>query len=354
MTLLSKARRIEDPTDVMTKLDGLKDAVDSVIQTFDVQFGIKLKPVGMPGRPDPTNVLFGSSVALTNDEISFQFVCTFDKFTGVELTRVLFDLEPDEEPPMIDMGDALNEIPNVAGGVWKAKREKFDEHFQLGLPIFLKGSSWIQYYPRGVHAISQGMEGPDGIKLQVSLIWRYIEHAGGIQAMSNQITEASPQTEQSVPEQVLKEAVQAVVDTCRIQMELDLEVDPTPSDPREANVEFGSGIALTAENGGWQLAVMGSKQSCAMLTRGMFAMEDSEEPEMEDMADAMGEIANVAAGVMKSSRAEAGQKVQLGLPLFMEGKSCLEFFASGLQGMAQTVIGPDGLDFHVILIWHEG
>ena len=90
------------------------------------------------------------------------------------------------------------------------------------------------------------------------------------------------------------------------------------------------------------------------MTRSLFAMEADESPEMEDIADAMGEIANVAAGVMKSSRAAAGQKVQLGLPLFMEGRSCIEFFASGIHGMAQTVTGPDDLDFHVILIWQEG
>jgi CheY-specific phosphatase CheX len=72
------------------------------------------------------------------------------------------------------------------------------------------------------------------------------------------------------------------------------------------------------------------------------------------MADAIGEIANVAAGVLKSSRAKAGQAVQLGLPLFLEGSSCIEFFASGIQGMAQTVRGPNNLEAHVIIIWQEG
>lgn len=158
----------------------------------------------------------------------------------------------------------------------------------------------------------------------------------------------------SIPAQVLQEAVKAVVQTCSIQMDLDLEVDPHPSDPREANVEFGSSIALTAENGGWQLAVMANKPSCEILTRALFAMEADEEPEMADMADAIGEIANVAAGVLKTSRAQAGQKVQLGLPLFMEGGSCIEFFASGIQGMAQTVRLADSLEAHVIIIWQEG
>jgi CheY-specific phosphatase CheX len=354
VTFLLDAERITNPVSLMAILDGLKDAVDCMIQTFDVQFGMELKPVGMPGLPDPDSVLFGSSVALTNNEISFQFACIFDKHAAEEVTRALFELAPDETPTMEDMGDALNEIPNVAAGVWKAKREKKSERYQLGLPLFVKGNSWIKYCPKGANTISQKMEGPDGISLQVALIWRNLEQAGGIQSMTNQTMQDPSTVDSAVPVQVLQEAVKAVVATCRIQMELELEIESEPSDPREADVEYGSAIALTAENGGWQLAVMGGKGSCQILTRGMFGMEPEEAPEMEDMADAMGEIANVAAGVLKSSRADAGQKVQLGLPLFMEGRSCLDFFASGLQGMAQTVTGPDGLDFHVILIWQRG
>jgi hypothetical protein len=156
-----------------------------------------------------------------------------------------------------------------------------------------------------------------------------------------------------VPVEVLREAVQAVVKTCEVQMDLPLEIDPNPSDPRDADVRFGSSIALTAEGGGWQLAVMGNKASCEALTRNLFAMEPDEVPEMDDMADALGEIANVAAGVMKASRQEAGQSVQLGLPLFLTSKSCLEFFAEGIEGMAQTLRGADSLEVHVILIWQE-
>ncbi len=161
-------------------------------------------------------------------------------------------------------------------------------------------------------------------------------------------------TGNSVPAQVLKEAVKSVVDTCSIQMDLELTVDENPLDPRQADVEYGSSIALTAENGGWNLAVMANKPGCEELTKALFAMEADETPEMEDIADAIGEIANVAAGVLKSARAQAGQTCQLGLPLFLEGKSCIEFFPSGIQGMAQTVRGPNGLEAHVIIIWQEG
>ncbi len=355
MTSLARIRRIEDPTDVMSKLEALAEAVAATQQTFRVQFDLDLQPVGMPGSPDPADVLYGSTLALTNDTINYQFACVFPEHTAQDLTRTLFAMDEDEDPSLEDMGDALNEIPNVAAGVWKATREKTaGENYQLGLPIFLKGNSWIRYFPRNVNAISQRLQGPEGIDLQVILIWQYGQSAGGEQLMSTMTADIPAAGARSVPVQVLQEAVKAVVDTCSIQMDLHLEVDPNPSDPRDADVEYGSSIALTSETGGWQLAVMGSKSGCQILTRNLFAMEDDEEPEMADMADALGEIANVAAGVLKSSRAAAGQAVQLGLPLFMEGKGCIEFFASGIQGMAQTVRGEKGLEAHVILIWQEG
>ncbi len=81
-----------------------------------------------------------------------------------------------------------------------------------------------------------------------------------------------------VPAQVLQEAVKAVVTTCAVQMDLELTVDENPVDPRQAQVEYGSSIALTAENGGWNLAVMANGPGCRELTRALFAMEPDEEP----------------------------------------------------------------------------
>lgn len=352
---LSRIRQIEDPMDFMSKMEALKEAVDATVQTFRIQFGIELTLDGMPGAPDGNNVLYGSTLALTNEEVNYQFACVYPDQVARNLTRTLFEMEDEETVRMEDMSDALNEIPNVAAGLWKAMREKsMGEHYQLGLPIFLKGNSWIKYFPRGVNAIAQKLSGADDVSLQVVLIWQYGTNAGGDAIMTTQITDPNALKGANLPMKVLKEAVQAVVNTCRIQMDLQLTVDPNPSDPREADVKYGSSIALTSSNGGWNLAIMANAPSCQSLTRTLFAMEAEENPEMEDMADAIGEIANVAAGVMKASRAAAGQAVQLGLPLFMEGKSCIEFFASGIQGMAQTVRGPDDLEVHVILIWQEG
>jgi CheY-specific phosphatase CheX len=355
VTTLARMRRVEDPTDLMSKLEALQEAVAAVRQTFLVQFEMELELVGMPGTPNPDLIAYGSTLAVANDQVNYQFACAFPENTARALTKILFAMDDDEEATLEDMGDGLREIPNVAAGVWKAMRERTaGEHYQLGLPIFLKGNSWVRYFPRNVNAIGQTLRARDGTVLQMVLIWQYGQHAGGERIMSTQTVDGTATAGRSVPTQVLQEAVRAVVDTCAIQMNLALEVDQNPSDPRDADVEHGSSIALTSETGGWQLAVMGSRGSCEALTRNLFAMDADETPAMADMADALGEIANVAAGVLKSSRAAAGQKVQLGLPLFMEGRGCFEFFASGIQGMAQTVRGEDGLSVHVILIWQEG
>jgi hypothetical protein len=188
----------------------------------------------------------------------------------------------------------------------------------------------------------------------VVLIWQSGDVTEGCPVMTTATT--SPvETAISLPIKVLQEAVESTVATCAIQMKVALTVSDNPGDPRDAQVDFGSTIALTTEHGGgWNLAVMADQASCNALTRVLFAMEPDEEPERADLADGLGEIVNVAAGVLKAKRLEAGQKVQLGLPLFMEGRGCIEFFASGLQGISQNLQGPGGISVHVILIWQEG
>jgi hypothetical protein len=267
-------------------------------------------------------------------------------------------MDEGETPPLEDIADALNELPNVAGGMWKAKREAWGETYQLGLPMFARGNSWIRFFPRGVNAMSQRLVGPRGLTLQMVLIWRYSESPGGDGKMTTQVPNEQIQGEVAaqhrIPMDVLREATESVINTCEVQMDLPLQASSNPQDPRDADVEYGSSIALTSPTGAWNLAVMGNRESCYRLTRILFAMEEDETPAMEDMADAVSELVNVAAGVMKSMRAEAGEKVQIGLPLFMEGRSCIEFFASGIHGMSQSLTGADGLEFHVILIWQEG
>jgi CheY-specific phosphatase CheX len=340
--------------DLAVKLAALDDAVTAARETFRRQIDAEFALVGTPTAPDCEAICYGATIALTGEAANFTYAVVCDQTTAAWLARRFFDLGPDDEASLSDLADALNEIPNVAAGMWKARRSEHGERYQLGLPLFMRGSSWLRFFSKGVNAVSQRLAGPEGTSLQVVLIWQSGVKPGGVPLMTTQTT-AETSSAVSLPINVLQEATRAVVDTCEIQMGVKLEIDANPTDPREAAVDYGSSIALTTEEGGgWNLAVMGSKESCRKLTRILFAMESDEEPAMEDLADGVGEIANVAAGVFKASRLEAGEKVQIGLPLFMEGRGCIDFFASGLQGLSQSLIGPDGIVVHVIIIWQEG
>jgi CheY-specific phosphatase CheX len=340
--------------DLMLKLAALGDAVTAAQETFERQLGASFELVGTPDRPDYDDVSTGATIALTGDAVNFTYAVVCNETSAIWLTRRFFALEEEEQPEQADVIDAINEIPNVAAGRWKALRREHDERYQLGLPLFMRGNSWLRFFSKGVNAMSQRLAGPDGVSVQVVLIWQSGVKPGGVHSMATQTSETVAAAK-SLPIEVLQEATKAVVDTCDIQMGLSLAIDENPGDPRNAEVDYGSSIALTTEvGGGWNLAVMGSKTSCQKLTRILFAMEPDEEPEMEDLADGIGEIANVAAGVFKASRLEAGERVQIGLPLFMEGRGCIEFFASGIQGLSQNLNGPDGIVVHVILIWQEG
>lgn len=340
--------------DIMARLDALRDAVESAQKTLSVQFGWEFTLAGMPAQPDPSQCDYGSTIALTGDGTRYTYAVVCNRSSASAFARAFFDLDQDEDPDLADLADAINELPNVAAGVWKARREKHGESYQLGLPIFMRGNSWLQYFSKGVNAIAQTLQDPEGHSLQVVLIWQSGECTEGSTAMTTEtILPVDPSL--ALPIRVLQEAVEATITTCAVQMQLALTVADDPGDPRDAQVDFGSTIALTTERGGgWNLAVMGDRTSCDAITRVLFAMDEDESPELEDLADGLGEIANVAAGVLKAKRLEAGERVQLGLPLFMEGRGCIDFFASGLQGIAQSLRGPDGIAIHVILIWQEG
>ncbi|MFH1844708.1 MAG: chemotaxis protein CheX, partial [bacterium] len=122
-----------------------------------------------------------------------------------------------------------------------------------------------------------------------------------------------------IPIAVLAEAVHAVLKTCDVQVGLKLDVVDQPIDPREAKLELGSNIALSSETDRWNLSVMADERSCQVFTRYFFDMGVDDGVAMEDVADAMGEIVNVAAGVFKAKRVEAGENIYIGLPLFMLG-----------------------------------
>ncbi|MFP4175647.1 MAG: chemotaxis protein CheX [Planctomycetota bacterium] len=151
--------------------------------------------------------------------------------------------------------------------------------------------------------------------------------------------------------QLLQAAADAVIETCEMQLELPLEKKGGAAKPDSGCSTFGSGIALTDATGGYNLMIVGTEQSTTTLTRRLFFMEDDMEVSQDEIADALGELVNVAGGYVKSHRDEGKPDLQLGLPLFLTGSGCIEFLASGVYAAAQPLEGPDDIRLQIIIIW---
>jgi CheY-specific phosphatase CheX len=332
-------------------LEALHDAVQSVVATFSIQFDMDLAPHGEPTEPQPPEIAYGSSIALTSESGGWNLAVMCDERTAIKLTRLMFAMDETEMPSMEDMADALGEIPNVAGGVFKAKRFEAGDPLQVGLPIFMKGRFGFRCRPEGIRALAQRINGNGEYDVQVVLSWRQDEPEGEDTMAVARESEAPAPAAGSLPETVLREAVEAVRLTSEVQLGMPVQAVGQPSLPDPAMAEFGSTIALTRPDGCWNLSLVCDAGTAQRLTRRMFQMEDDGALAMEDVADVLGELANMSGGNLRRMRIEAGEQVQLGLPLFLEGCGCVEFFASGIQRLAQTVQAADGTTIQVVLIW---
>lgn len=152
--------------------------------------------------------------------------------------------------------------------------------------------------------------------------------------------------------EALMDAVSSIIETCDVQFEHIYELVEDRPDLDAATC--GSSISLTNDQGGMILAVLCDHATGATLTRLLFALDEDEAVPQEHVADAMNEIVNVAAGVFKALRAEAGQPLNLGLPLYLEGGNSIRFIRSGTQDQSRLIRHPDGTSIQVHLIWQEG
>lgn len=106
------------------------------------------------------------------------------------------------------------------------------------------------------------------------------------------------------------------VDSLRVELNGGLERnDAMPADMT------GSLIALISEDVSVQLGFFATQESCKLFTRQLLMMEpDEEDPTEEDVTDALGEIVNIAAGVVKTQMNDAHPSIILGLPICLCGR----------------------------------
>lgn len=81
----------------------------------------------------------------------------------------------------------------------------------------------------------------------------------------------------------------------------------------------GSTIPLVADRA-VQMGLFATSQGCEDLARLLLGMGPDDGPLSEpDVADAMGEVLNILAGVMKRHMAHKGAALSIGLPMFVHG-----------------------------------
>lgn len=88
------------------------------------------------------------------------------------------------------------------------------------------------------------------------------------------------------------------------------------------NCDCGGYIALTTPHEAIQIGWAADLQTCTALARSLLVLEDDDpDPEHSEIRDAMGELANIMAGAIKTKIVKGGvTNIQLGLPFFVVGR----------------------------------
>jgi CheY-specific phosphatase CheX len=87
--------------------------------------------------------------------------------------------------------------------------------------------------------------------------------------------------------------------------------------PRLPENMTGCLVALVGQNESLQVGLASNTTGCETLARALFASDDPLSE--DDISDAMGEIANIVAGGVKTRMVQKFGSIQLGLPIVMEG-----------------------------------
>lgn len=147
----------------------------------------------------------------------------------------------------------------------------------------------------------------------------------------------------------LEAAADAVRETCEMQLDLTLRALP-PGDRGEAGPEgwCSSGIDLAARGGRWRLTLVADALSARRLAQRLYALDPDEDPAREELADALNELVNIAAGVFK--RDHRGTALHLALPVFAAGWPDREPMSHGREAV-RLAAGAKDPQLHVLLGW---
>lgn len=101
----------------------------------------------------------------------------------------------------------------------------------------------------------------------------------------------------------------------------------------------GSIIPMLSDHSNVDLVFISTTNGCAMLARALVGMEAEEDIAPEDVADAMCELANIVAGVVKRQLYRTEPGLTLGLPVAFEGRLlCIDGYAVARVSVGATEV----------------
>lgn len=174
MKLATEIEKLTEISHPFASTEVLADAVRAVVTTCDIQ--LERDYAARDGNPDLQGVVCGSSITLNSPSGSVILAILCDLPSGESLARLLFAMDGDEDVPLEDLNDALGELINVAGGVFKGFRSKLGQTYSMGLPIPLGIHSRTDFTLSDTMGLTQLLKHADGTSIQVHLIWQ--ERAG--------------------------------------------------------------------------------------------------------------------------------------------------------------------------------
>lgn len=81
----------------------------------------------------------------------------------------------------------------------------------------------------------------------------------------------------------------------------------------------GAYVPILSGDCSLHVGVVSDESGCASLTRALLGMAPDEAVSIDDIHDAVGEIANMVAGGIKTKVTAKGTDAQIGLPIFIQG-----------------------------------
>lgn len=108
----------------------------------------------------------------------------------------------------------------------------------------------------------------------------------------------------------------------------------------------GAFITLISDENAIQVGITTSLEGCGEMARALMCYEDGEELDPSELIDALGEMANILAGSMKTRMNDRDSKLQLGLPVFVDG------YVEGSPNVESLVtpIRAGPIDGHAVLL----